>query len=67
MPLAECSGERKSVRQATPIAALKAKRATNTRVKRDGNWVTPPARELVERTCPWRIPILSVLARQVQA
>ena len=29
------------------IAALKAKLATKTRVKRDGEWVTPPARELV--------------------
>src|SRR5680860_532828 len=29
------------------IAALKAKLATNARVKRDGKWVTPPARELV--------------------
>ncbi len=29
------------------IAALKAKLATRTRVKRDGKWVTPPARELV--------------------
>jgi H+-transporting ATPase len=29
------------------IAALKAKLATKTRVKRDGQWVTPPARELV--------------------
>ena len=29
------------------IAALKAKLATNSRVKRDGKWVTPPARELV--------------------
>jgi len=29
------------------IAALKAKLATKTRVKRDGNWITPPARELV--------------------
>jgi len=29
------------------IAALKAKLATKTRVKRDGKWVTPPARELV--------------------
>jgi H+-transporting ATPase len=29
------------------IAALKAKLATKTRVKRDGTWVTPPARELV--------------------
>ena len=29
------------------IAALKAKLAINARVKRDGKWVTPPARELV--------------------
>ncbi|MEO6800707.1 MAG: plasma-membrane proton-efflux P-type ATPase [Rhodanobacter sp.] len=29
------------------IAALKAKLATKTRVKRDGKWVAPPARELV--------------------
>jgi H+-transporting ATPase len=29
------------------IAALKAKLATKTRVKRDGQWATPPARELV--------------------
>ena len=29
------------------IAALKAKLATNARVKRDGKWITPPARELV--------------------
>jgi H+-transporting ATPase len=29
------------------IDALKAKLAINARVKRDGNWVTPPARELV--------------------
>jgi H+-transporting ATPase len=29
------------------IAALKAKLATKSRVKRDGKWVTPPARELV--------------------
>jgi H+-transporting ATPase len=29
------------------IAALKAKLATKTRVKRDGKWVNPPARELV--------------------
>ncbi len=29
------------------IAALKAKLATQTRVKRDGRWVKPPARELV--------------------
>ena len=29
------------------IAALKARLATKTRVKRDGKWVTPPARELV--------------------
>jgi H+-transporting ATPase len=29
------------------IAALKAKLATKTRVKRDGKWITPPARELV--------------------
>ncbi len=29
------------------IEALKAKLATKTRVKRDGKWVTPPARELV--------------------
>ncbi len=29
------------------IAALKAKLATTTRVKRDGKWATPPARELV--------------------
>jgi H+-transporting ATPase len=29
------------------IAALKAKLATTARVKRDGKWVTPPARELV--------------------
>jgi H+-transporting ATPase len=29
------------------IAALKAKLATKTRVKRDGKWLTPPARELV--------------------
>ncbi len=29
------------------IDALKAKLATKTRVKRDGKWVTPPARELV--------------------
>ncbi|MDQ6882602.1 MAG: plasma-membrane proton-efflux P-type ATPase, partial [Pseudomonadota bacterium] len=29
------------------IAALKAKLATKARVKRDGTWVTPPARELV--------------------
>jgi len=29
------------------IAALKAKLATKSRVKRDGMWVTPPARELV--------------------
>jgi H+-transporting ATPase len=29
------------------IAALKAKLATKTRVKRDGKWVTPAARELV--------------------
>ncbi len=29
------------------IAALKAKLAINARVKRDGKWATPPARELV--------------------
>jgi H+-transporting ATPase len=29
------------------IEALKARLATKTRVKRDGKWVTPPARELV--------------------
>ncbi len=29
------------------IAALKAKLATKTRVKRDGIWISPPARELV--------------------
>jgi H+-transporting ATPase len=29
------------------IAALKAKLAINARVKRDGKWVTPPARDLV--------------------
>jgi H+-transporting ATPase len=29
------------------IAALKAKLAINAQVKRDGKWVTPPARELV--------------------
>jgi H+-transporting ATPase len=29
------------------IATLKARLATKTRVKRDGKWVTPPARELV--------------------
>ena len=29
------------------IAALKAKLAVNARVKRDGKWITPPARELV--------------------
>ena len=29
------------------IAALKAKLATKARVKRDGKWITPPARELV--------------------
>jgi H+-transporting ATPase len=29
------------------IAALKAELAVNARVKRDGDWVTPPARELV--------------------
>ena len=29
------------------IAALKAKLATKTRVKRDGKWIIPPARELV--------------------
>ncbi|MEP6971648.1 MAG: plasma-membrane proton-efflux P-type ATPase, partial [Betaproteobacteria bacterium] len=29
------------------IAALKARLATKTRVKRDGQWLTPPARELV--------------------
>ena len=29
------------------IAALKAKLAINARVKRDGKWTTPPARELV--------------------
>jgi H+-transporting ATPase len=29
------------------IAALKAKLATTARVKRDGKWITPPARELV--------------------
>jgi H+-transporting ATPase len=29
------------------IAALKAKLAINARVKRDGKWITPPARELV--------------------
>jgi H+-transporting ATPase len=29
------------------IAALKAKLAVNARVRRDGKWVTPPARELV--------------------
>jgi len=29
------------------IAALKAKLATKARVKRDGKWVTPPARDLV--------------------
>jgi len=29
------------------IAALKAKLATKTRVKRDGKWTTPPTRELV--------------------
>jgi len=29
------------------IAALKAKLAINARVRRDGKWVTPPARELV--------------------
>ena len=29
------------------IAALKARLAINARVKRDGKWVTPPARELV--------------------
>ena len=29
------------------IAALKAQLAINARVKRDGKWITPPARELV--------------------
>ena len=29
------------------IAALKAKLAINARVKRDGKWITPPAREVV--------------------
>ncbi len=29
------------------IAALKAKLAINARVRRDGKWITPPARELV--------------------
>jgi H+-transporting ATPase len=29
------------------IAALKAKLASNARVKRDGKWINPPARELV--------------------
>ena len=29
------------------IAALKAKLATNAKVKRDGKWATPPARDLV--------------------
>jgi H+-transporting ATPase len=29
------------------IAALKARLATKTRVKRDGKWITPPSRELV--------------------
>ena len=29
------------------IAALKAKLAIKARVKRDGKWITPPARELV--------------------
>ena len=29
------------------ISALKAKLATKTRVKRDGKWINPPARELV--------------------
>ncbi|MEH2058214.1 MAG: plasma-membrane proton-efflux P-type ATPase [Nostoc sp.] len=29
------------------ITALKAKLATKTQVKRDGKWITPPARELV--------------------
>ncbi|MGA2030183.1 MAG: plasma-membrane proton-efflux P-type ATPase [Verrucomicrobiota bacterium] len=29
------------------IAALKAKLAIKARVKRDGNWITPPSRELV--------------------
>jgi len=29
------------------IAALKAKLAINARVKRDGKWITPPARDLV--------------------
>jgi H+-transporting ATPase len=29
------------------IAALKARLATKTRVKRDGKWLTPPARDLV--------------------
>ena len=29
------------------IAALKAKLAIKARVKRDGKWVNPPARELV--------------------
>src|SRR5665213_3469055 len=29
------------------IAALKAKLAINARVKRDGKWITPAARELV--------------------
>src|SRR5476651_2412084 len=30
------------------IAALKAKLAIKARVKRDGKWITPPARELVQ-------------------
>jgi H+-transporting ATPase len=40
------------------IDALKAKLAVKARVKRDGKWINPPARELVPATpsgCAWVI------------
>ena len=37
----------KSIRLVVVIAALKAKLAVKARVKRDGKWIDPPARELV--------------------
>jgi len=46
------------------IAALKAKLAINARVKRDGKWITPAARELVPATssvCAWATLCLRML------
>ena len=37
----------KNMQAGNAIAALKAKLAIKARVKRDGKWITPAARELV--------------------